>query len=63
MGWGSKSYPFSPEGRARFERDERRRQDNKAKAAAAAKAAAKKVKSAARKAADRNTKPSGSLWG
>ncbi len=63
MGWGSKSYPFSSEGRARFERDERRRQDNKAKAAAAAKAAAEKAKSAARKAADRNTKPSGSFWG
>ena len=63
MAWGSKSYPFSSEGRARFERDERRRQDNKAKAAKAAKDAAEKAKSAARKAADRNTKPSGSFWG
>lgn len=63
MGWGSRSYPFSPEGRAQFERDERRRQDNKAKAAKAAKDAAKKAKSAARKATDRNSKPSGSFWG
>ncbi|MGB3008739.1 MAG: hypothetical protein WBB33_00060 [Candidatus Saccharimonadales bacterium] len=63
MGWGSRSYPFSPEGRARFERDERRRRDDKAKAAKAAKDAAKKAKSAARKATDRNSKPSGSFWG